>query len=114
MTDNEIIKALEYCASANINSCDDCPFDKRCQAGENLCKHVLDLINRQTAEIERLKSLERNVYETVKKLKNKIESEARKEFAERLKGMSEYGTIYLSPWQVDNLVEEMERENDCF
>ncbi len=38
MTDNEIIKALEYCkdCSANINS------------------EILDLINRQKAEIERL------------------------------------------------------------
>ena len=28
-TDNEIVKALECCASVNINSCDDCPFYKQ-------------------------------------------------------------------------------------
>ena len=54
LTDNEIIKALECCASDNINSCDDCPFYKQCENDEQLSKYALDLINRQKAEIERL------------------------------------------------------------
>lgn len=66
MTDNElkkwnkdaedrIIKALECCADeGNIDACDDCP----CQKGKciSTTPYVLDLINRQKAEIERLQS----------------------------------------------------------
>jgi hypothetical protein len=41
-----------------------------------------------------------------------IRAEAIKEFAERLKGLSEYGNINVSPWQVDNLVKEMVGDGD--
>ena len=51
MTDNEIIKALEYCI--NNNTCKGCPYSgKGCYIP--LKKNSLDLINRQQAEIERL------------------------------------------------------------
>jgi hypothetical protein len=51
MTDNEIIKALECCKK---DDCDNCPNDfGNCYA--NLAGYALDLINRQKAEIERLK-----------------------------------------------------------
>lgn len=55
MTDNEIIKALEYCVS--VNSCDDCkkPTPRICTTFET--KDFLDLINRQKAEIERLQEI---------------------------------------------------------
>ena len=113
MTDNEIKKALECCSRNTEYDCNHCSYfvddeitTTQCMC--NLMKLALDLINRRDAEIERLKDLEKNVYETVAKLINKIKAEARKEFTERLKGLSEYGTINLSPWQVDNLVKEME------
>ena len=53
MTDNEIIKALEYCVS--VNSCDDCekPTPRICTTFET--KGFLDLINRKQAEINKLK-----------------------------------------------------------
>ena len=59
MTDNDIIKALECCISDE--NCENCPlYHKKI---ENACtltvvefyKEILDLINRQKAEIERLK-----------------------------------------------------------
>ena len=51
MTDNEIIKALECCKK---DDCDNCPNDfGNCYA--NLSGYALDLINRQKAEIERLR-----------------------------------------------------------
>lgn len=51
MTDNEIIKALECCKK---DDCDNCPNDfGNCYA--NLSGYSLDLINRQQAEIERLR-----------------------------------------------------------
>jgi hypothetical protein len=53
MTDNEIIKALEYCNSQGITSeCEKCKVKKGCRS--ELLKNALDLINRQKSEIERL------------------------------------------------------------
>ena len=52
MTDEQIIKALEVCASKEIR-CNECPFDEGCANYE--IKYLLDLINRQKAEIERMK-----------------------------------------------------------
>ena len=134
MTDNEIIKALECCLSSNdLFACWKCPAvksniccDGSSKISNGIVNSVLDLINRQKAEIERLKSLERNVYETVEKLKNKIESEARKEFAERLKeeltdkkykyvtetnySKTVNSVIDSCVGSIDNLVKEMEKD----
>lgn len=79
MTDNEIIKALECCATDDGDDCFQCPYGnivyKSANGGcVNRCrKDALDLINRQKAEIERL----------LQKLQQ-AKSEAIKEFAERL------------------------------
>ena len=60
MTDNEIIKALECCVASN---CGDCTIfnNKEIRRVPGRCvqtleKNALDLINRQQAEIERLKT----------------------------------------------------------
>jgi FtsZ-binding cell division protein ZapB len=51
MTDNEIIEVLECCIAGN---CEYCSFaDIDCM--QKLRKEAIDLINRQKAEIERLK-----------------------------------------------------------
>ena len=103
MTDNEIIKALEHCRD---NGCAGCPLefmedDKGCIA------EVINLINRQKAEIERLEDLvyhaeneaanDRDLYkEEIDRFKKHIVFEiesaydrgkkaAVKDFAERLK-----------------------------
>lgn len=69
MTDEQIIKALECCKNRNIDGdsrpkCYDCPLHSYChitvvdtQEGRTLLfANALDLINRQKAEIERLKT----------------------------------------------------------
>lgn len=55
MTDNEIIKALECCCGDD--GCFGCPYTENhsCRLLRNPIKDALDLINRQKAEIERLK-----------------------------------------------------------
>lgn len=57
MTDNEIVKAL-YCCLQKDGNCDDCPYKGyQCisEKGENVFyKDILDLINRQKADIENL------------------------------------------------------------
>lgn len=54
MTDNEIVKALECCMNGHCD--DDCPFRKTREHCLNLDSLILNLINRQKAEIERLNS----------------------------------------------------------
>ena len=61
MTDNEIIKALECCHSKG--GCDGCPlnmqrFEREVDCVEIITQYALGLINRQKAEIERLKEFE--------------------------------------------------------
>lgn len=58
MTDNEIIKALECCCSETIEkTCGDCPLFNvgRPDCYRILANNSLDLINRQQAELEKLK-----------------------------------------------------------
>ena len=53
MTDNEIVKALEYCTNCVCNNDkDECPLLKMSFCKNYLMKQSLDLINRQQAEIE--------------------------------------------------------------
>ena len=66
MTDHEIIKAFEVCASDN-GQCKDCPYEDYCETGGDLDVLVLDLIRRQAEAIERymgvIKLLEADVAE---------------------------------------------------
>ena len=101
MTDNEIIKALECCATDKMDDCFQCPYDNIVyKPGNGGCvnrcrKDALDLINRQKAEIERLnvelKAMRGAVYsyklesERLLQKLQQAQSKAIKEFAERLK-----------------------------
>ena len=101
MTDEQIIKALEYC---KIGECDDCPFygvKEDCEV--EILEEALNVIYRKKAEIE----------QEIKEIK----SEAIKEFAERLEGMILLQLI-SSPWEkkrayffcldgIDKIVKEM-------
>ena len=62
MTDNEIIKSLECCSSnaTGDEHCNDCPYNFTEYCGEESAKDILDLINRQKAEIERLQKILEN------------------------------------------------------
>ena len=105
MTDNEIIKALEDCAKISKGKCGD------------MTAGALDLINRQKAEIERLKGKvnllmkydERRDISLHARLTEKARAEATKEFAERLKTKASDFEFGKAVWVVyiDNLVKEM-------
>lgn len=94
MTDEQIIKAVGICRTQD--SCRGCPYHELDIAGcvFELMKDVFDLINRQKAEIEKLKrgvtftiTIEdfKSIKETIiSNIDNKIKSEAIKEFAEEL------------------------------
>ena len=132
MNDNDVIKALEWCKDQGY--CPECPY-YTCEASCTIEYDALDLINRQQAEIERLNSLAtakdiiikdiQKRYDTCFEEKsaivqgmvytiNKAKSEARKEFAERLKskGMETFDhSIVIYDSDIDNLLEEMEKES---
>ena len=109
MTDNEIIKALKCCIDEH--SCYECIYrlGMSAQCMTNLMRDALTLINRQKAEIEKLKTDFQ--IEASNKLEKEIKTEAIKGFAERLKPLLGFGR-YTSYEEIDNLVKEMtEGEN---
>lgn len=81
-TDEEIIKALECHIKAE--DCEGCEMFGGCEE-IILTERVLDLINRQKAEIEKLKgsTIVNNIMES-QKIKKVAKAEAYKEFAEKL------------------------------
>ena len=100
-TDEEIIKALEYCLADRIE-CDKCALQRECESNpfySAIAKYALDLIKRQKAEIKRLKECPKCVFEydgeTMEycvqgpcpnfKTVEQIKSESFKEFVKRLK-----------------------------
>lgn len=138
-TDEEIIKALECCVSEK-DTCKNCPFqelkhydyenemfeimpngkqydDWSCERWLNVA--VLELINRQQAEIERLNKLVIEKHKKNNELHEYLQyakSEAVKEFAERLRsriiddflGYKTDATISY----IDNLLKEMLGEDE--
>lgn len=120
MTDNEIIKALERCPQHT--ECCYCNSLEECGNKRILTTSVLDLINRQNAEIERL-NIEsetlatqlKGAYEQIHKL-NMAKSEAIKEFAERLKEKLQWDVEFdnklVFESDIDSLVKEMTEGNN--
>lgn len=128
-TDEQIIKALEYCSTdVRENTCPKCAFYKKHRCSTLMLNAVSDLINRQAAEIEELKTeIERMENQNTLLLKKKCKdintarkitkSEAIKEFWNKLKLKSrttymrykeiEYTINYVEIAEGDNLVKEM-------
>ena len=126
MTDNEIIKGME-CVIGNEVKCSECTYQKVLPfpSCRRMCaKNALDLINRQKAEIEKLKqknefflktiteNAQRALEVTVEEIET-AKSEAIKEFGERLK--EKFGIadciVTVNNNDIDDLVEEMMEEN---
>ena len=127
LKDNEIIKALECCSTGETyDDCEKngCPLYLGITMG---CKYIdkenqlysdaLDLINRQKAEIEKLKgsTIVSNIMES-QRIKREAKAEAYKEFAEIIKDKW-FDNRYDSP-DVDfddfisNLLKEMVGEKE--
>lgn len=117
MTDNEIIKALELCLAEKITkqTCGKCPyhqFGKLCKVERS--KDALDLINRQKAEIERLKEgikFERERVDNIPNLLQQSKSEAVREFAERVNQLTtSYWFDNINKEHIDYIVKEIVKE----
>lgn len=132
-TDEEIIEALDLCTQQNGSiPCYDCPCwnddEQECEGIDYTA--TLDLINRQKAEIERLKECPKCVYEydgemteycvqgpcSNFKTVEQIKAKAYKEFAERLKSyllLNKKGEMSVISFEnVDTLLKEMVGEEE--
>ena len=116
MTDNEIIKALECCSKNE--PCNICSYDKKEKDDFVCCSKLMvdtiDLINRQKAEIERLKTecglAKFDKYKAeFEEFRAEIKANAIKEFAERLKETAtrDAGVWWVMEEDIDNLAKEM-------
>ena len=128
MTDEQIIKAMEYCCG-NIKSDDECSEDMCYQASlpedrngdtrwcrQWLIKDALDLVNRQKAENEDLKKendvLKTNCQSMCMSLPNMAKAERKeaiKEFAEKLKKRFylSAGRCVVDVYHIDSLAKEI-------
>lgn len=113
MTDNEIIKAWKCCV---INSsCIGCPYKKHWVSCSSQCldmrlEDTFNLINRQKAEIERLKANEEMAEGYADALVEYTKSEAYKEVVERLcEDRVSNDPVVIA---AKRLLKEMEGEND--
>ena len=133
MTDKEIIKALECCRDYDCKNCtvDDC---------KDPLHQAFDLINRQQAEIERLKkenavqskiideraesiinhdSVIGVLHKEIERLRYNLEavlneradhSEAIKEFAERLKDSFSHKSDFYAFWGIEKRINNLVKE----
>jgi len=128
-TDEEIKSSLEVIATTR--NCNECKI-RNCKWGTCNCSQItanaaLDLINRQKAEIEKLKgsTIVSNIMES-QRIKREAKAEAYKEFAEKIKksikenvdeawhrddGNGIYDAEYVLD-DIDNLLKEMVGEKE--
>ena len=117
MTDTEIIKALklcrenerhstcEHCLKCPLSTCDLVADEENCL--DALYRRSINLINRQKAEIERMKCMVGQNEGVLPQYEAIIISEAIREFADRLKAK---GGLYGEIWEsdIDRVLKEME------
>ena len=130
MTDNEIVKALDWCEQFENNIVFKGSGDEKCiQALQMMMvmKHALRNYHSQKAEIERCQKVAEKVLLEVRKAKelyykdiSTAKAEAIKEFAERLKDECDvrdgFGWFEIEAEEflclIDNLVKEMVGDNN--
>ena len=104
-TDEEVIKALEHYKGFRLY-----PFDKHEKGDDKiLVDDALDLINRQKAEIERLRyeaKIDESEIKCTRIHRDMARAEAIKEFAEKAKRR----LPIVSPSVFDQIVKEMKEE----
>lgn len=112
-TDEELISSLEVIATTC--NCNECKI-RNCKWGTCNCSQItanaaLDLINRQKAEIERLKgsTIVNNIMES-QRIKRETKAEAYKEFAKFLIDKASKGLIHVS--DLPDFVKEMVGEEE--
>ena len=111
MTNAEIIKALECCGVMS-GDCENCPskYRRRSDCIRILTRDAIDLINRQQAEIERLKTDARACVKEVCKSHQIDRNKAIKEFAEKLKDVFVTIDGTFECWEVEEHIDDLVNE----
>lgn len=89
MTDTEIIKALECCTSTTEIGCELCPYSSTVNCLLRSTQDALELINRQKAEIEQLRTEKDKLIRTYRECQEAVLAE----FAERLRDVRQIVTV---------------------
>ena len=109
LTDKDIIKALECCASVDDGCLTDCPlYDGDDSCFSTLLKPILDIINRLQAENESLEKKIQHLFE--EGMGNKAylcEIIKVDTMVQTLKWLQAHNYISISPEERQNLVKEM-------
>ena len=113
-TDEQIKKALELCINWEAEYCEKCPFDGECEnAGDIPLRNAFDLIRRQEAEIEELKT----DLEAIHGLRNKriyyrkfVDEEFRKQKGKELSD-PDFDYIYRLYFEQKAEIEKLKDEN---
>ena len=106
MTDNDIIKAYGLCHSYVLCDETNCPFFAKCKT-EDLSVYILDLINRQKAEIEvknKLLDIAEEKFETIK-------ADTIQEFIKRFeKKIKDVKFTIGQTWEIKSAIKEVVKE----
>lgn len=126
MNNEEIKKALECCADKDGASCKHCPYNSDCsKGGIRMLTDSLALINRQQADIERLKYLLEREEKATQSFSKQCYKDGIKEFAEKVKNyvkthcnpygkpIFDYDTSLKILKYLDNLLAEMVGEQNA-
>ena len=106
MTDNDIIKALECCLTLSVQVCPECTYYRKEHCSSTLIQDTIDLINRQKADIERLK------YNLKAVLDERADySEPVQEFIKRFeKKIKDVKFTIGQTWEIQSALKEVEKE----
>ena len=120
----DIVKALECHISGKLANCEYCPFDKahlfNATCVQAMCENALTLVKELTEENKKLNErLDREAkcqYDLATKIVNLrddikyVKEETIQKMQKKILAKSEYGTINISPWQLDQIAKEVLEE----
>lgn len=105
----KIIKALECCSGTTCKVI--CPLSSVAEinCGQLLINESLALIKELTEDNDRYKRY--YFHHEYDKWEAEIKADTVRKMQEKIRAKSEYGTINISPWQLDQIAKEMLEEN---
>jgi hypothetical protein len=108
-TDDDVIKGLECCSNTkDLMMCQSCPYEIR-GCNIHLLRDALDLINRQKAEIEKLKD-SRDRWKQIATDFDKASRETEKEI-ERLTTLAELGNMRANDYR--EMRNKLKKKSQC-
>lgn len=113
-TDEEIIRNYEWCIGCTSDRCRECTMDEEGFCEEELQDLVLDLINRQKAEIERLKSMNQAKLDCIHDLQNENEILSRNADTAFQDGLNERRDLFAPEIKAEAYKEFAEKAKENF